>query len=222
MRIDKKKFWSVYSIDVIVVFLGVTAGFLLNTWREKSSESELQEKYLKSFYDDIKVDKQNLDSLIVHNQKKSTNLLQILNETSMSQTSVSEKQAQQILKEILRIEWFSPSDDTYSDIKNSGNLNLISDYKLRRAVTSYYKLQVEVEKGEQYYLDHMNNYVFPFLYNNYIMHKRKFISKTSYQSLKFSNTYIALMAFINQNVRSYITLKEKNAELNAQVTIALN
>lgn len=222
MEISKKSYWTHYTLELVVVFLGVTTGFLLNTWREKSSESELEKKYLTSFYDDILIDEETLDSLIIRSQTRSEKLMHILKSSADSKIPLLEKQAKEIVNEILTIEWFSPSDDTYEDIKNSGNLNIIADYNLKRQISSYYEFQKELKKGEQYYLDHMNNYVFPLLYKKYVMHERKFLNKKSYQSIEFSNMYIALTAFINQNINSYIELKEKNENLKKDFSKTLN
>ena len=59
-------------------------------------------------------------------------------------------------------------NDTYEDIINSGNLNLISDYKLKEKISSYYAFLNEVDNVEQYYLNHIDNYGFPILYKYYI------------------------------------------------------
>ena len=214
--------FTFYVIELFVVFLGVTAGFLLNTWREGYIESKLEEKYLISFYDDIITDKDDLDSLIISSEKKAEKLLNILKETSAGKIPLSKNYAQEILAEILQIEWFSPSNDTYEDIISSGNLNLISDYKIKRKICSYYKFQKELKSVEKYYLDHMNNYVFPIIYKNYDLGGKRFTTKQSYQSLEFSNMYIALLAFINQNNKTYNEIIVKNCELKDDLVKVLN
>ncbi len=60
----KQKKWMHYLLELLVVFIGVTAGFLLNNWREDNAELNLEKKYLESFYADVTADAIDLDSLI--------------------------------------------------------------------------------------------------------------------------------------------------------------
>lgn len=221
MRI-KKNNWGYYTIELLVVFIGVTAGFLLNNWREDAVESKLQQKYLESFYNDVQSDESNMDSLILHSQIKIENLLDILKKTEVINKPLIEELAQKIVLEIMYIEWLSPSNDTYKDIMNSGNLNLISDYKSKEKISSYYAFLDEVKNVEQYYIDHMNNYGFPILYNNYHLFKRTFINKESYQSIEFTNMYLGVLALFQQNINMYKQALEKNKELKNDLAEVLN
>ncbi|PLW94119.1 MAG: hypothetical protein C0591_13365, partial [Marinilabiliales bacterium] len=115
----------------------------------------------------------------------------------------------------------APSNDTYEDIINSGNLNLISDYKLKEKISSYYAFLNEVANVEQYYLNHMDNYGFPILYKTLYIHKLEFISKESYQSLEFTNMYLGVVSYVQQINRIYREALEKNKELKTELAIAL-
>ena len=214
--------WTYYIIELLVVFIGVTAGFLLNTWRQENSELKLEQKYLTSFYNDVIADEDSLDSLIIRCQIKVDSLMNVLRETELKNVLLTEKYAQIIVTELLSIEWFSPSNDTYEDIKNSGNLNLISDYKLKDKISSYYKFLNEVKSVEQFYKNHMNDYGFPILYKNYHLFKRKFVNKKSYRSLEFTNMYLAVLALLQENNRIYKQALVKNRELKDELIKTLN
>jgi len=214
--------WKYYIIELLVVFIGVTAGFLLNSWRQENAELKLEQKYLNSFYNDLTSDENSLDSLIIHSQIKVDSLMNILKESGVKDIPLSEELAQKIVREILYIEWFVPSNDTYEDIKNSGNLNLISDFKLKEKISSYYKFLGEVNNVEQFYKDHMNNYGFPILYKNYHLFKGEFINKKSYQSLEFTNMYLGVLALMQQNNKVYKKALVKNHELKDELTNVLD
>lgn len=214
--------WKYYGIELAVVFIGVTAGFLLNNWRQDNVELKLEEKYLTSFYKDVITDESRLDSLILRCQTKIDTLLNVIRETEVKNTPLSEEFAQVIVNQILYIEWFSPSNDTYEDIKNSGNLNLISDYELKEDISSYYKYLIEVNNVEQFYRNHMDNYALPILYKNYHLFKRKFINRKAYQSLEFTNMYLGVIALLQQNNKTYNEAYEKNQGLKQRLAIALN
>lgn len=217
-KTKKKKInWTYYLAELLVVFIGVTAGFLLNNWRVDQSEKKLEQKYLNSFYSDILEDESSLDSLIIRGKAKEDTLLSVLKKSIIIDTPLTEAQAQVVVTEMLYLEWFSPSNDTYDDILNSGNLNLISDYSLKEKISSYYKFTEEVNNVEKYYLDHMDNFGFPFLYKNFHLFKREFVNEKSYQSLEFTNIYLAFFALLQQNVKVYEEALEKNHELKAEL-----
>ncbi len=213
----KKINWLYYIVELLVVFTGVTAGFLLNTWRLDNAEIKLEQKYLSSFYNDIVDDEATLDSLIIRGQIKEDTLLYVLKESVVKEVPLTEELAQTIVKEMFYLEWFSPSNDTYEDIINSGNLNIISDYNLKEEISSYCKFTKEVKNVEQYYLDHMDNYGFPTLYKNYHLYKLEFVNEESYQSLEFTNIFLGVFALLQQNIKIYREALVKNRELKGEL-----
>ena len=213
--------WTYYIIELAVVFIGVTAGFLLNNWREDSAEKKMERKYLESFNNEVILDKDNLDSLILHSQLKIDNLLDIIKQTEVVNKPLTEELAQSIVMEIMYIEWLSPANDTYEDIINSGNLNIISDYALKEKISSYYTFLDEVSNVEKFFTEHMNNYGFPILYKNYHLLRREFVNSESYKSLEFTNMYLGVVALLQQNNEKYKEALEKNEELQNELQKAL-
>ncbi len=58
---DLKKYnWGKLGLELLVVFLGVTSGFLLNSWRERQQEMKMEQKYISSFIKDVN---DNIDQL---------------------------------------------------------------------------------------------------------------------------------------------------------------
>jgi hypothetical protein len=56
--------WREHFVELLVVFIGITAAFMLNSWRENSKVKALEEKYLRSFESDIIADARALESTI--------------------------------------------------------------------------------------------------------------------------------------------------------------
>lgn len=213
----KKINWFYYLLELLVVFIGVTAGFLLNNWREEKSNSKLEQKYLNGFYADLLSDKDDLDSLIFRTKAKTDKLMEVLKESKYDNNTLTREMANKIIEQILYLEWFSPADDTYDDIINSGNLNIISDYLVKENISSYYSLMNEVKNVEQFYLNHMNDYGFPIIYKNYHILKREFINDKCYKSLEFTNMYLGTISFYQQNTKIYEQALENNLELTDEL-----
>lgn len=219
-KINKRR-WTYYFLELMVLFMGVTAGFLLNNWREDNAELKLEKKYLESFYADVEADAMDLDSLIFRSQTKADTLIGILRKSALIGEPLSEELAKALVKQIMYIEWFTPSNDTYEDIINSGNLNLISNYKLKEKISSYFSFQNQVANVEQYYNKHMDNYGFPILYKTFHLLNQEFISKESYQSLEFTNMYGGVIALLQQSIKVYSETLEKNKVLKSELAKVL-
>ncbi|MEJ2595009.1 MAG: hypothetical protein P8100_07765 [bacterium] len=140
-------------------------------------------------------------------------LLAVLKQSVIIDQPLTEELAQKVVKNMLYLEWFSSSDDTYEDMINSGNLNIISDYSLKEKISSYYNFTSEVKNVEQYFLDHMDNYGLPILYRNYHLYKREFIDEKSFKSLEFTNMFLGVYALLQQNIKIYNQALQKNREL---------
>jgi hypothetical protein len=160
---------------------------------------------------------EDLDSLIFRSQKKADTMIGILRKSALVGESLSEELAKELVRELMFIEWFTPVNDTYDDIINSGNLNLISNYQLKEKISSYYSFLNQVANVEQYYNKHMDNYGFPILYKSYHLLNKEFINKESYQSLEFTNMYLGVLALLQQNIKVYHEALEKNKELKNEL-----
>ncbi|MBN2362656.1 hypothetical protein JXL83_00830 [candidate division WOR-3 bacterium] len=57
------------TLELLVVFLGVTAGFVLNNWRSDFQERQLEKKYIAGFLQDIQF---NIEELETQIEKDST------------------------------------------------------------------------------------------------------------------------------------------------------
>lgn len=211
-----------YTLEVLVVFIGVTAGFLLNNWREENVEKKLEAKYLNSFYKDVQNNESQIDTLVTSSQLKADKLISILKATELVNKPLTEELAREIVTEIIYIEWLSATNDTYQDIINSGNLNLISNYQLKEKISSYYTFLNEIKNVEHYYQKHMDSYGFPVLYKTVNLLTQEFINKESYQTLEFTNMYLGVISLIQQNNNSYRKALDKNRELQEALRHALN
>jgi hypothetical protein len=222
MSPKRKKRVIRYTLELLVVFIGVTAGFLLNSWREDRQEKNLEQRYLKSFLADLKNDRNELDSLLLRTEGKVAALSDILLKTEVAGQPLTENLAQEVVKEILYIEWFPPTDDTFDDMINSGNLNIVSDFDLRESISAYYAYLKETATVEGYYTSHMNEQVLPYLYKHFRMYQMTFLEPSGYLDPEFSNLYIGTIAFLQQNANMYQDALERNRVLSALLGDAIS
>jgi len=133
----KKNTWYYLVLELVVVFIGITAGFVLQNNKENSQNAALEQKYINGFIEDVNVNIQNLeesigdDSLWLASTKYAVE--QIISNT-LSHDSVCS-----LMMRMTMFSEFSEQSDTYEDIINSGNLNLLKDYELKKEIVKYHK-----------------------------------------------------------------------------------
>lgn len=49
----QKIHWKNHFMELLVVVIGITIAFILENWRQERASSELEQKYLTSFKDDL-------------------------------------------------------------------------------------------------------------------------------------------------------------------------
>ncbi len=58
--------WRNHFIELMVVFIGITSAFTLNSWQETRKNAGLEQTYISSLAKDIKSDIAQLEWLIVY------------------------------------------------------------------------------------------------------------------------------------------------------------
>lgn len=160
----KKINWLDHIANLLVVILGISIAFYLESYKEEKTNAAYEKKYLQSLIKDLETDVEALDTLGYVN-KMIANALVKLSNASVDPTASRDS----IASFMLGIQYnppFSPQKTTYESMKSSGQLELISDFELRNQIVEIY---------EQYYwgtseydislLNHITDFVKPFYMN---------------------------------------------------------
>ncbi len=128
--------WKKLFFELVVVFLGVTAGFLLNNRQLEKQDERLKIKYMNGFLQDVTTNITELktsiesDSLWLNRVKPKLITIQ--------KGTITVDSANAVIKQIISISKVGIQTGTYEDITNSGNLNIISDYNLKKQIVDYH------------------------------------------------------------------------------------
>jgi len=117
--------WTHYLYEFFMLFLAVTAGYLVENRREHYVEQQRGLQYLQSFADDLKKDIFQLDSLIKKRENRETQIDSIhfiLNSPDPDQYG---SQLYYFVRYLPRPYQFIDNDATIQQLKNAGNLRLI-------------------------------------------------------------------------------------------------
>lgn len=198
-------------LELIVVFLGVTAGFLLNNWREGKVEHKLAERYIESFRTDIQQNNQIVDSTLTSDSlwvKETAYLIEEMIERNMEIDSPGK-----YLQPITEFSRLYVNTGTYEDMKSSGNLKLIKDFEVRKALINYYLEIEEASLLDDYFYDIFTNILTPHLMAEYNFITGQMFNEKSFNKGKIGNMFIMYYGLVIQRQTTYKELVRQGKSL---------
>ncbi len=209
--------WRNYFIELIVVFIGITAAFLLNNWREDYQSNELESKYLNSIKNDVVQDSMSVNEILKLNEEKEVKFKKYIASTIKGISSIDS--AVILFQDILTIPKFYPQSNTYESIKYSGNLNLISDYYLREEITNYYESFTTIQSQQEMTVEFINNYATKFVLKNINILNWQIINKKNVDFNEVNNIIVGYYALLEQNIKLEKEIVIRNKELLKKLSI---
>ncbi|PJA48365.1 MAG: hypothetical protein CO170_02985, partial [candidate division SR1 bacterium CG_4_9_14_3_um_filter_40_9] len=166
MKMKLKNYnWEKLSLELVAVFLGVTAGFVLNNWQVEHQERRLEQKYISGFQQDVAYNNSELENALQADSlwlARTKPLILLVKEKTLPIDSAHV--IMRLLSNISRIEY---NTGTYSDITNSGNLNLITDFELKDQIVDYQIAINGVNFIDDYFYQYFSDFVMPFIFREY-------------------------------------------------------
>ncbi len=226
MAESKKKFqsnlgfsWKKLFFELIVVFLGVMAAFLLNNWQIERQEDELEQKYLLDFSQDLN---DNITMLKEAIKADSSWIARIQPKLILiREGTISVDSANALTKQIVFFSRIDFKTGTYKNITNSGKLNIIRNFILRKEIVDYHISVSETEFIDDYFYKYFNDFVMPFIFSNFSILKGKMnnpeIRKTNY----FANIMAGYFSMIQQRKTAYEDLLAKSYKLRDKLQITV-
>jgi len=151
-----------YAIgEIILVVFGILIALQINNWNENQIRQNGINKALSQILNDLKQDKKTLEYF----NKKEMKHISYLKDISIgNNTSVG---LDTILKSLDHYMYFSRSNNGYSSLKDSGEISIINNEKLKSSLTNYYELTYENLMAASHFSETFtNNRVIPFAIAN--------------------------------------------------------
>jgi len=214
---NKKIDWLNHTLELVVVFISITAAFMLENWRENRKERQLEQKYLDSFRDDLSADAGVLNAIIPANAAKLERAAKFL-WVEMKNNNWPVDSAAVILANMMTVDPFQRKKSTYESVKNSGSLGVLSDYEMRAKLVLYYDSFEDVGIKEKLYFDWLNAFVFPFINNHVDIAAQKILSVQAVRGPLFKNLLVGYYALLQQNLQTYQSMNRMNAAVRAKLS----
>ena len=190
--------WGKLVLELLVVFLGVTGGFLFNNLGQNLQDKKTEQRYLLSFQEEVKLNIVELqdgirdDSLWLNRANKLVNMF--MNDHIPVDSAL---EVVGIINSFTRV---SLVTNTFENITNSGSLNLISDFQLKQNIVNYYAEIEEVKVSDDFSFTLFNEYIVSFVLSELSLFKTGFINNKTVHSTRFSNAF-AISISIRENRR---------------------
>ncbi len=154
--------WKSKIIDLLIVIIGITLAFRLNSWSESKKQDDLLQNYLTSFALENQSNIKSLVSVIDYAQLQSGKVDTL--QKIMRKGSYLDSRLQRLSPSLLNMVTYGPSVITMENIKESGDFELIKDYKLRKKIITAYESISEIKDQEKVLNDYVKNITRPYFF----------------------------------------------------------
>ena len=216
----KKQNWLKLGLELFVVFLGITAGFLLNNWQIDRQEAKIEQKYLEGFSEDVKSNISELEAAIQRDTTwivKANKIIKVINDGGLPIDSTNAA-----ISLISNLNTLEISASTYDDIINSGNLNLIRSFHLKSQIIKHQNVIASSELLDEYLKKFFNNFLLPFLVAETNVMTIEFNNPETIKSVRLTNLIGIYFSFINQRTDVYKKFLEESYKLNEELETVLD
>lgn len=211
MREDSKTAWRRYVLELCVVFFGVTAAFLLNSWRDNRQAASLEQDYLQNIQADLQKDRESLQEnidLLAEQKRMLGKFLAGQNGGSWTTDSTST-----VVANSLTLSSFGGKSTTYESLKFSGHLSYIKNFDLRNRIVDYYESFSEIQKVEELLYFWVTQNLTPFYIVHFDMMRFRFTDDSMLDDVTFKNRMFGLRVLLQQNLTAYRDLLAANKTL---------
>lgn len=203
--------WYIPVIELLVVFLGVSSGFVLQNYGDNKEDKEMEQNYLEGFLSDVYANMDMLKELIADDSTWLAQTNYAINQ--LVESTLSYDSASSIMVGMASFSRFKKQNITYINMINSGNLGLIRDYKLRQEIVAYHKSLDDFDEVEEYFKNYSQTLFIPYMLETIDAFTGQFSSKEEAQSIRFRNTFAAIISFKMQRLEGYRDLLTESKDL---------
>lgn len=210
--------WKSKIIDLLIVIIGISIAFKLNTWNDSIKAKLEAQEYLESFYEENNLNLENLkDALEFSNSNKKD--IDTLKQILLSR-NYTDKRIKPLIGSMMTMTNFSPSTATMENISASGEFELIKDLDLRKKIIDTYNTYETTIKLEYLVVDYVDKYVTPFLFDNVRFNDFSSINSDFTTDPRFENIILGYDVLLGQQIGGYERNLEKIKLLNEKLNTA--
>lgn len=160
-RLVREK-WPEYLVEMLVIVFSISASFALDEWKENQSKRALEQTYLRGLATDLRADSSHLAEVILETNAIVGKARHLLTPATPEAVKAPSGEFLDELRFIFRRPRFIAEDATFSDLKSSGNLQVVDDFPLKNSLFDYYRQYTAIEQVETAERDATTHLIAPF------------------------------------------------------------
>ena len=204
----KRVNWPNRIAELLVVFLGVSAGFILQNQKDHFNNKDLKSKYILGLVNDVETNieilEKNTNEDSIWLQRNNYAVYQILDNTLAYDSACA------LMLSMTNFSELSTQADTYEDIISSGNLNLFTDFELRKSVITYHKSLNDYSILDEYFKGFITTQFMPYIIKEFSLFRVEFANPQTFNSLEFQNSFGTYYSLVQQRLKAQKTLLEES------------
>tara|TARA_R110002124_G_scaffold287057_1_gene470097 strand:- start:136 stop:876 length:741 start_codon:yes stop_codon:yes gene_type:complete len=207
--------YLLYAIgEIALVVIGILIALSLNNWNQKKSERNLESRYILSLIEDAKTDLSNFNKAIIVNEER----VKILDSLASMCFNYKIKEGKdpelfiQNYKAYNHPVFVTHTDRTLAQLKNTGNMGLITDKSSVDAVIEYEGFFEKLTNQQVWYESALNNLIesgIPIFNLKYAPKKgQEFDKDLFYKTVKLNTTNKQLIIELGNRATMYSTITQ--------------
>jgi hypothetical protein len=188
------------GFDLLVLVVGITIAFAINSWMSNNDESKEALFYTNNLAADLDKDIAQLSTSLT-GLKEDYEVLVPYVEKFGREAVVGDSLAAVVVA-ILSVDSFEGNNHTYLSMVSTSKLSLVKDLEVRKKLTQYYHFYNSIERFEDVYsnsLLDMNNYFSPSI--NYTL--RSVVNRSVLSAVQTKNNLLLATSHLEDGIERY-------------------
>ena len=191
--------YLVYALgEILLVVIGILIALQVNNWNEGRKQRQVELKYFFNLKNDLNADLERLNYLVEVAQAKVNAASKVKRKADIDSVGSLYDFSNEMLTLIFSEE-FRPNENTYEEMKSSGNFSLIQNDELKLQLMTLKKAYIEIEAFQE----HLR-----YDFNIFLEDYEKYIDWGKYYNLPKSNIANSEFVFDSTYIESHQELME--------------
>jgi len=145
--------YMLYAIgEILLVVIGILIALQVNNWNEERKQRQVEHKYFHNLKNDLNADMERLDYMIDLAGSKVNAAKNVKRKVDHDSIGSLYEFSNDMLA-LIFVDEFRPNENTYEEMKSSGNFSTIRNDTLKLKLMTLRKTYTEIEKAQE----HMRN-----------------------------------------------------------------
>jgi len=207
--------WKSKIMDLLIVVIGITIAFNLNTWNLSIETNSKVKGYNQNFSAESKANQEDLSTAIAFSEESYKDIDTLKN--ILLSKRYSDGRILLLTSRMMSMATFTPSTTTMENIKASGDFDLIKEMELRESIINTYNFYETTANLENLLSDYINQYITPFFFENVRFSNFSSIHSDFVKEPTFENIVIGYEILLKQLINGYRVNKDLQEDLNEKL-----